>query len=163
MPKRIFRKLKPISRPGAAAVLVGGWAWCAAGLLLLPAPVAAADSAGAIARTALVQGLAAEAKAGDAAFTGFSVERGAALFAAVTGTSRDGTPSCTTCHGPTPKAKGETRAGKSIDPLALSLSPDRFTDPEKVAKWFGRNCRGVLGRDCTAVEKGDLLTYFMAE
>jgi cytochrome b len=26
-------------------------------------------------------------------------------------------------------------------------------------KWFGRNCNTVLGRECTAQEKGDILTY----
>jgi len=28
-----------------------------------------------------------------------------------------------------------------------------------VAKWFRRNCKTVLGRECTAQEKGDILTY----
>jgi hypothetical protein len=47
--------------------------------------------------------------------------------------------------------------------MAVSMTPDRFTDPEKVAKWFSRNCNGVLGRDCTAVEKGDFITYLSSK
>ena len=49
--------------------------------------------------------------------------------------------------------------GKAIAPMAVSLSPDRFTDPDKVEKWFLRNCNTVLGRECTAQEKGDIITY----
>ena len=41
--------------------------------------------------------------------------------------------------------------------------PARFTDPEKVAKWFLRNCTSVLGRECTAIEKGDFLTFMSAQ
>ena len=43
--------------------------------------------------------------------------------------------------------------------MAVSVSAERFTDPEKVAKWFTRNCNSVLGRECTAAEKGDVITY----
>jgi hypothetical protein len=69
------------------------------------------------------------------------------------------TPSCTTCHGNDPTKAGQTRAGKAIDPMAVSVQPDRYTDPAKVEKWFGRNCNSVLGRDCTATEKADVLDY----
>jgi hypothetical protein len=54
---------------------------------------------------------------------------------------------------------GQTRAGKAIEPMAVSANPKRFTDPAKVTKWFLRNCGTVLGRECTAVEKGNVLTY----
>jgi hypothetical protein len=30
-----------------------------------------------------------------------------------------------------------------------------------VGKWFGRNCRDVLGRACTAQEQGDVLAYLL--
>jgi hypothetical protein len=26
-------------------------------------------------------------------------------------------------------------------------------------KWFARNCSTVLGRACTAIEKGNIITY----
>jgi hypothetical protein len=43
--------------------------------------------------------------------------------------------------------------------MAVSQNPDRFTDPAKVEKWFRRNCHTVLGRTCTAKEKGEIITY----
>jgi len=46
-----------------------------------------------------------------------------------------------------------------IDPMALSVNPERYTDPDKIEKWFLRNCKWTLGRECTAQEKGDVLTY----
>ena len=32
---------------------------------------------------------------------------------------------------------------------------------KKVAKWFKRNCNDVLDRECTAQEKGDVLSYLL--
>jgi hypothetical protein len=75
------------------------------------------------------------------------------------GTGKPDTPGCTSCHGEDPRQGGQTRAGKAIDPIAVSRTPDRFTDPEKVDKWFLRNCQGVIGRECTAQEKVDFLTF----
>jgi hypothetical protein len=49
------------------------------------------------------------------------------------------TPSCTTCHTRDPKNLRQTRAGKEILPLAVSRTPDRFTDFDRTEKWFGRN------------------------
>ena len=62
-----------------------------------------------------------------------------------------------------PQNKGQTRAGKDIDPIALSATPRRFTDPAEVEKWFGRNCMSVLGRECSAAEKGDFITFMMGQ
>jgi len=47
--------------------------------------------------------------------------------------------------------------------MAVSANPQRFTDMEKVEKWFGRNCNSVLGRDCTPQEKGDVATWLIAQ
>ncbi|HYD32630.1 MAG TPA: DUF1924 domain-containing protein [Azospirillaceae bacterium] len=110
-------------------------------------------------RRTILDSFAAEAKQADPGFTGFSAERGAAFFAATQSGGGAETPSCTTCHGANPIARGQTRAGKPIEPMAVSAAPDRFTDPEKVAKWFERNCASVLGRACTAQEKGDFITF----
>ena len=88
-----------------------------------------------------------------------SAQRGEALFQSMNTTGKPDTPSCTTCHTKDPRNIGATRAGKAIDPMAVSKTPDRFTDPAKVAKWLLRNCNTVLGRECTAQEKGDVLTY----
>jgi len=40
-----------------------------------------------------------------------------------------------------------------------AASAGRFTDPSKVEKWFKHNCGDVLGRACTAQEKGDVLAF----
>jgi hypothetical protein len=111
------------------------------------------------ARDAILAALMSQAKQADPTFTGFSADRGAALWLADHSGGKVETPSCTTCHTKDPTAWGQTRALKPIAPMAVSRTPDRFTDPEKVDKWFIRNCKTVLGRLCTAVEKGDVITY----
>lgn len=105
------------------------------------------------ARDAIIASYAAEAGAPlDAA-------RGAALFLATQTGGKPDTPSCTTCHTADPATPGQTRVGKVIEPMAVSANPARFTDIEEVEKWFGRNCNSVLGRECSALEKGDVLTW----
>jgi cytochrome c peroxidase len=132
-------------------------------MMATAAPAVAATAAeGAAVRQALLTALVAQAKAADAGFTGFSAERGAALFGAQRATGKPDTPSCTTCHTADPRQPGRTRAGKEIAPMAVSASPERFTDPDKVAKWFERNCNGVIGRLCSAVEQGDFLTFMIS-
>ena len=126
--------------------------------LVAVAGVAAAGVASP-ARDAILTAFAAAAKQADPGFTGFSAERGHAFWTAAHTGGKPDTPSCTSCHTPDPTAEGQTRAGKQIAPMAVSKTPDRFTDPAKVEKWFGRNCSTVLGRDCTAAEKGDVITY----
>lgn len=106
------------------------------------------------ARDAIIQGFAAQA-----GVASFSASAGRDLFLSTPGGGKPDTPSCTTCHTKDPTAGGRTRVGKPIAPMAVSITPDRFTDPAKVAKWFRRNCKSVLGRECTPQEKGDFLTY----
>jgi hypothetical protein len=125
----------------------------AAGLAL------AAQAAAGPGQQALLDSYAALAKAADAGFSGFSAERGKAFFLARNTTGNADTPSCSTCHTTDPRNPGQTRVGKAIAPMAVSLSPDRFTDMDKVEKWFRRNCNTVLGRECTPQEKGDFITY----
>ncbi|HHL20156.1 MAG TPA: DUF1924 domain-containing protein [Aliiroseovarius sp.] len=88
-----------------------------------------------------------------------SAARGKALFTGRHTGGKPDTPSCTTCHTANLKGPGKTRAGKVIEPMALSVNPNRFTDSAKVAKWFRRNCNSVLGRECTAGEKADILAW----
>ncbi|MCL4778649.1 MAG: DUF1924 domain-containing protein [Gammaproteobacteria bacterium] len=91
----------------------------------------------------------------DKAFSGFSAERGAALW------ERKGKDwSCSTCHTTDPRQAGRhTVTGKVIKPMAPASNPARFTDSAKVEKWFKRNCRDVFNRECTAQEKGDVITW----
>ena len=101
---------------------------------------------------------AAEARGADPAFAGFSAARGERFFGATHGKEW----SCATCHGATPTGPGEHAVtGKRIEPLAPAANPERFTRPAAVEKWFKRNCNDVVGRPCTAQEKGDVLAWLM--
>lgn len=71
--------------------------------------------------------------------------------------------SCTACHTDNARAPGQhVKTFKAIDPLAPVAQKDRFTDPDKVEKWFKRNCNDVLGRACTAQEKADFTAYMIS-
>ncbi|HAP67478.1 MAG TPA: hypothetical protein DCQ99_06770 [Nitrospinae bacterium] len=69
--------------------------------------------------------------------------------------------SCISCHMDDPAKEGRTLVGKPIDPLSPAVNKERFTDPDKVEKWFKRNCTGVFERECTPKEKGDFVTHMM--
>jgi uncharacterized protein DUF1924 len=114
-------------------------------------------------RDAILATYLAQAKKDNPAIAAFSAERGAAFFRAKHAGGQPDTPSCTTCHGSDPKLAGQARTGKPIDPMAVSKNPSRFTDLATVEKWFGRNCKGVLGRECSAAEKGDFIAFQMAQ
>jgi mono/diheme cytochrome c family protein len=88
----------------------------------------------------------------------FSADRGRQLFL-----KKGSSWSCSTCHTTDPRAEGKHAVtSKPILALAPSANPQRFTDRAKVDKWFRRNCRDVLGRECTPGEKGDLLTWLLS-
>lgn len=68
--------------------------------------------------------------------------------------------SCASCHGQPPTAEGKhANTGKAIAPLAPAFNAKAFTDTAKVDKWFRRNCKDVLTRECSAAEKADVLAY----
>ena len=71
--------------------------------------------------------------------------------------------SCTSCHENPPNH--DTKhiiTGKVIKPLSPNANPERFSDQAKVEKWFKRNCNDVLGHECTAQEKADVLSWLMS-
>ena len=69
-------------------------------------------------------------------------------------------PACTACHTDNPKQGGRHAVtGKEIQPLAPVANAERFTDPAKVEKWFRRNCKEVVGRECNAAEKADVIQF----
>ena len=77
-------------------------------------------------------------------------------------TRHGGEWSCASCHGTPPTAQGKhASTGKSIAALAPAFNPKAFTDTAKVDKWFRRNCNDVLSRECTAVEKADVLAWLL--
>jgi hypothetical protein len=103
--------------------------------------------------------LEAAARAYTPGFSGFSAARGKQFFSSTHGNDW----SCASCHTTSPVAAGKhAKTGKEIAPLAPAANPQRFTDAAKVEKWFNRNCNDVLGRVCTAQEKGDVLAYLMS-
>ena len=100
-----------------------------------------------------------EARAAAPSFGGFSAQRGEAFFKATHGAEW----SCASCHTGNPLVPGKhAKTGKAIAPLAPAVNAERFTDAATVDKWFRRNCNDVLGRACTAQEKGDVLQYLMS-
>ena len=108
-------------------------------------------------RDAIINGFAAEA-----GVSSFSAEAGREMFLANIAGGKPETPSCTSCHTDDLTQAGKTRVGKLIEPMAVSVNPERFTDAETVAKWFRRNCKSVVGRECTPLEKGNFLAYFLS-
>lgn len=118
-------------------------------------------------------------------FAGFSAERGQAFFL-VPRQGPNGEHACANCHSPDPRETvfghsgairaecvachpgGMGRPGdrarirRDIRPLAPSANPARFTDPGKTELWFDVNCFYVLGRACSAAEKGDVLAWLLS-
>lgn len=88
--------------------------------------------------------------------TAAAPDRGQQLF-----TTRHGREwSCSSCHGAVPTQTGKhASTGKPIAALAPAFNPERFADAAKTEKWFRRNCNDVIGRDCSAAEKADVIAW----
>lgn len=114
------------------------------------------------AQRAVLDRAVADARAADAGFAA-SAERGRTLFMSSPAAGKPDTPSCTSCHTTNLTQAGRARAGKTIEPMAPSVVPTRLSDPATVDKWFRRNCPDVLGRDCTAAERADLLAFLIGQ
>lgn len=110
----------------------------------------------------LLAGYATAAKSATPGFAGFSAARGKTLHTQAFAAGKADTPACTTCHGSDTRGAGRSPTGKLIEPMAVSVSPARYSDPAKVEKWFTRNCKEVVGRECSAGEKADFIA-FLAE
>src|SRR3989339_64782 len=97
--------------------------------------------------------LAKESKAKDPAFTEFSAERGKTFYFFEHTDSAEGDKrSCATCHKSDPMLPSKHAVtGKKIDPLSPKVQRDRFTKAAKVEKWFRRNCKWTLERECTSL------------
>lgn len=99
-----------------------------------------------------------EARQQNPAYKAPSAQHGQRFFTALHGQEW----SCASCHTSNPATSGKHAVtGKMIEPLAPAANAVRFTREAKVEKWFKRNCNDVLGRACTAQEKGDVLAYLM--
>lgn len=91
----------------------------------------------------------------------FSAEAGEQLW---TKTNRhDASPaerSCSSCHTSNLSNDGKhIKTQKPIKSMAPNANAKRLTDTKKIEKWFMRNCKWTLGRECSAQEKGDFLLY----
>ena len=70
--------------------------------------------------------------------------------------------SCSSCHTATPAVDGKhASTGKLIAPMAPAFNAERFTDAAKTEKWFRRNCNDVVGRECSATEKADVIAWLL--
>lgn len=96
--------------------------------------------------------------------TGFDAERGGKAWAKESKGGDGEMMSCSTCHGKDLSREGKHhKTGKVIAPMAPSVNKERFTEVKKMEKWFKRNCNDVLGRECTAQEKGDFLKFLLSK
>lgn len=91
----------------------------------------------------------------------FSADRGKDMwFQSFTQVQGEKPRSCTSCHSNNVRVSGKhAKTGKPIKPMAPSINPERFTDAAKIEKWFKRNCKWTMDRECTPQEKGDFLSY----
>jgi hypothetical protein len=91
----------------------------------------------------------------------FSAEAGKRIWLSVSQDTKSGADrSCTNCHGSDLTLPGKhNRTGKPIEPMNPSISPQRLSEGKKIEKWFKRNCKWTLGRECTPQEKGDLILF----
>jgi Domain of unknown function (DUF1924) len=70
--------------------------------------------------------------------------------------------SCGSCHGAVPTMPGtDALTKKPIFPMAPAFNAARFTDRAKSEHQFRLNCKDVVGRECTAAEKADLLSWLL--
>jgi hypothetical protein len=132
----------------------------------------------------LLERYAAQAKAADPAFAGFSPERGHAFYLRKHALMGVGAVSCASCHRKDPREQirahrveilcrachvindeehpdPENAKVRYIEPFSPHAHPKRFTDHARVEQFFARNCTMVLKRECTAVEKGDLIAWLL--
>jgi hypothetical protein len=151
---------------------------------LFMALIAVVPVAGAQSPAHLLERYRQQARAGDPAFDGFSAERGRAFYFAPRVIIGLGEANCASCHLDDPtqairahRAKVLCRACHVIDEsehpdpanakkrhlgaFSPAANPERFRDFDRVERHFEVNCRMVLQRACTAVEKGDLITWLI--
>ncbi|MFM9834932.1 MAG: DUF1924 domain-containing protein [Methylophilaceae bacterium] len=70
--------------------------------------------------------------------------------------------SCSSCHDKVPNHEtNHIVTNKVIKPMSPNINAARFSDEAKVEKWFKRNCNDVVGRECTAQEKADVISWLL--
>ena len=125
-----------------------------------------------------------QARADDPAFAGFSAERGHAFYIEPHAVKGAGVWSCASCHLKNPRYSvlahrtdipcrachvihdwehpdPHTAKKRVIDPFAPSANPQRLSDGHRAETFLRVNCLLLLKRECTALEKGDVITWLM--
>jgi hypothetical protein len=162
-----------------------GWVrWLRGAGLVLSALCAAGASTAADTPEQVLEGYAEQAKAADPAFDGFSAERGRSFYLSKHVLKGVGAVSCASCHRKDPREqikahrvdilcrachvindeehpKPKEAKLRYIEPFAPHANPERFSDSEHVEKFFKLNCAMVLKRECTPLEKGDLIAWLL--
>jgi len=70
---------------------------------------------------------------------------------------------CASCHTANPADNGKhIVTGKPIRPLSPNANEKRFASIDKVEKNFTKHCNDIIGRDCTAQEKGNFIAYLLS-
>ena len=95
------------------------------------------------------------------ASTGLSSDDGKAFFNREL-TIKGKPVACASCHTANPADNGKhVVTGKPIRPLAPSVNEKRFASIDKVEKNSTKHCNDIIGRDCTAQEKGNFIAYLI--
>ncbi len=72
--------------------------------------------------------------------------------------------SCAACHTDNPAANGKHMvSGKKLPPMAPSVNSKRFKDIGKSNKGFSDHCRDLYGKDCSAADKSNFITYVLTK
>lgn len=151
-------------------------------LIGLVALIVAGAASGADPASFLAQ-YAAQARAEDPSFAGFSAARGLAFYSQTHDVAEMGNVSCASCHQVDPRKSSEAHRDqipcrachvvfssqpeahrptrRELRALAPSANPERFSNEWRTEYWFSYNCKLLLGRECTAQEKGDLITWLL--
>ena len=133
----------------------------------------------------ILEDYAAEARAVNSSFTGFSAEHGEAFYKEPHVVKGAGVWSCSSCHLKNPRYSvrahrtdipcrachvindwehpdPNTAKKRVIDPFAPSANAMRLTDAHRVETFLRLNCLLLLKRECTAQEKGDVIAWLIS-
>jgi mono/diheme cytochrome c family protein len=93
--------------------------------------------------------------------TGASADEGKAFFNREI-TVKGKQVACASCHTANPADTGKhIVTGKPIRPLSPVVNEKRFASIDKVESNFTKHCNDIIGRDCTAQEKANFISYLL--
>jgi len=133
----------------------------------------------------LLERYAAQAKAEDPSFSRFSAERGEAFYNEPHVMKGVGVWSCASCHLKDPRymvlahrtdipcrschvindwehPDPKHAKKRCIEPFAPSANPHRLEDSQRIETFLKLNCTLLLKHECSARDKGDVLTWLLS-